>query len=407
MESLKDQQFVLITSSNFPFGGAAANYLNLFCKGLKDNGYRISVFLLKGFAFGSYSNRSSRANISDDGIPFTFLSSTRRPEKILMKLVDEIIGFFRVSSLMLSFISKRKSTTVLVYNSELQSNIPVFILASIFRIKIVTFVPEYYDKSVFKGSIFRKLKWYGFLINFNWLNKSSDKLIVFSYFLRDKYVLKGFDEKNIIVQPNLTDFNYWISKPVNVRYTIGYSGTPSVKDGLFDLFKAISILNKQKRDVSLLVIGDTVFGGSLIPGLKLECEKLKISENVIFTGLVQSSQVREYLAQCKILAITRPSNTQTKAGFPTKLGEYFATGLPVLATNFGDIERYFRNDIDFVMAESGSPESIAAKIRWMLDNREASERIASDGSKKARELLDYTSSVNRLIAFINMDQALS
>ena len=72
MESLKiNQKYVLITSSNFPAGGAGANYLNLFCKGLIINGFFIRVFLLKGFAFGSFANKSSRKNITEYGKQYT------------------------------------------------------------------------------------------------------------------------------------------------------------------------------------------------------------------------------------------------------------------------------------------------------------------------------------------------
>jgi glycosyltransferase involved in cell wall biosynthesis len=98
----------------------------------------------------------------------------------------------------------------------------------------------------------------------------------------------GFNENNIIVQPNLTDFDYWKSPVGEIKYDLGYSGAPYLKDGLYDLFKAISLLNKKQIQVTLLVIGDATFGESLIPPLKIECEKLGISEQVTFTGLVES-----------------------------------------------------------------------------------------------------------------------
>lgn len=402
MESLRnDQKYILITSTNFPAGGAGANYLNLFCRGLVANGFFIKVFLLKGFAFGGFENKNSRKNVTEYGTPYTYLGFTKRPRNKFLKLFDEFISVINLTILLFSLLSKRKTSTLLLYNSEVQYNIVIFPLAFIFRIKIVTFISEFYDKSVFSGSIFKKLKWYGFLVNFFYLNKISDKLIVFSHFLKDEYVKGGYKEKNIIIQPNLTDFDYWITADKELKFTIGYSGTPSVKDGLFDLFKAISILHNNAFNVSLLVIGDSAFGSSLIPDLKIECQKLGILDKVTFTGLVESSMVKKYLSECKILAITRPSNRQTKAGFPTKLGEYFATRRPVLATDFGDIERYFHNGVDLLMAESGNPESIALKIKWMIENPESSDQIARRGVEKAKELLDYNQSVPRMIQFIN------
>ena len=90
------------------------------------------------------------------------------------------------------------------------------------------------------------------------------------------------------------------------------------------------------------MIGDATFGKSIIPSLKEECEKLGIAGKVFFTGLVESPKVNKYLSECRILAITRPATLQTKAGFPTELGEYFATGKPVLATNLETWKNIYR-----------------------------------------------------------------
>jgi glycosyltransferase involved in cell wall biosynthesis len=402
MEPLEiKHEYILITSANFPSGGAGANYLNLFCKGLTIKGFIVQVFLLKGFAFGGYTNLNSRKNITEYGIPYTYLGFIKRPQNTFLKLCDELISIVGLITLLFSLLKKRKTTTLLIYNSEIQSNIPVFLIARVFKIRIATFVPEFYDKSVFSGSFFRKLKWYGLLINFYYVIKKSNKLIVFSYFLKDEFLKKGFREKDILVQPNLTDFDFWVTNNQEVKYTVGYSGTPTAKDGLYDLFKAISLLQNKTWQVNLLVIGDSVCGNSLIPGLKIECQRLGISDKVTFTGLVESEAVKEYLSECKILAITRPSTRQTKAGFPTKLGEYFATQKLILTTKFGDIERYFDNGVDIVMAETGNPESIALKIKWIIENSASSQLIARNGLIKAKELLDYTKSVSRMIQFIN------
>jgi glycosyltransferase involved in cell wall biosynthesis len=213
----------------------------------------------------------------------------------------------------------------------------------------------------------------------------------------------GYNEKNILVQPNLTDFSYWEQSDSTVKYDLGYSGAPYLKDGLNDLFKAMSILSDKKVKVTLLVIGDASFGKTLIPALKSECNRLGLSESVTFSGLVNASTVKQLLSECKILTITRPSTIQTKAGFPTKLGEYFASGKPVLATNFGDMEKYFTDGYDIIMAECENHESIALKIMWMLENSKELEVISQRGYDKAKQLLEYKSSVNKMINFLRIN----
>jgi glycosyltransferase involved in cell wall biosynthesis len=396
-----ERKYILITSMNFPNGGAGATYLNLFCRGLIFNGCSVSVFLLKGFAFGNYTYQGPRKNITEEGIPYTYLGFKQRPDNIFLKLCDEFISSVRLIILLTSLIPDRKNINLFVYSSEIQFNIPISLFSKVFRIKTSKFVAEIIDKSEFKGSFFRELKRYGYNFNFKYLNKIADKLIVFSYYLKNEYLNMGYDENNIIVQPNLTDFNYWESQGNEIRYDFGYSGAPYLKDGLYDLFKAISLLNKKQIKVTLLVIGDATFGESLIPPLKIECEHLGISEQITFTGLLESLSVKKYLSECRILAITRPSTIQTKAGFPTKLGEYYATGRPVLATNFGDMTKYFTDGEEIVMAECGDPESIAKKILWMLQNSEELDKISGKGYEKAKKLLEYKNSVSRMIEFIN------
>ena len=398
---LREQQtppeFVLITSMNFPRGGAGATYLNLFCRGLKTNGHKIRVLLLKGHAFGSYIYNGPRKNVTEDGIPFTYLGFTQRPENKLFKIFDELLSFVRLMFFLFTLIGKRKSVSLFIYNSDLFYNIPIHLLSRIFGVRLIKFVAEYIDKSEFGVSLIGLIQRATYFLNFKYLNRLSDKLIVFSYFLKELYLRMGYNETDIIVQPNLTDFDFWKIPGTESKYVLGYSGAPYLKDGLSDLFAAMSLLKRESnRQISLLIIGDAVFGESLIPSLKDECARLGISEDVFFTGLVESSQVKHFLSECSMLAITRPSTIQTKAGFPTKLGEYFATGKPVLATDFGDMKRYFRDGWDIIMAECGTTGSIAEKLKWMLSNPDELSEIADRGYKRAMDLLEYRNSVRRI-----------
>jgi glycosyltransferase involved in cell wall biosynthesis len=392
--------YILITSMNFPSGGAGATYLNLFCRGLKSHGCSVDVILLKGHAFGNFKYKGPRKNITKEGVPYRYLGFKQRPDSSFLKIFEEAFSICRLIIYLFSLINRREKYKFLIFNSELQYNVPVLVFSKIFRIKVVKFVAEIIDKSEFSDSLFGKIKRFAYNLNYKHLNKKSDKLLVFSIYLKNYYVGLGYDENKIMVQPNLTDFDFWKTDENKISYTFGYSGAPYLKDGLHDLFMAISLLNNEDLNITLLIIGDATFGKSLIPLLKEECTRLGISDKVFFTGLVELAMVKQYLSECKILAITRPSTLQTKAGFPTKLGEYFATGKPILATNFGDMEEYFTGGRDIVLAECGDPESIAQRIKWMIENSHELEIISKRGFSKALELLEYKNSVKKIISFL-------
>ncbi len=394
------RKYILITSSNFPQGGPGANYLNLFCRGLKANGAEISVYLLKGFAFGNAAYHGPAKGSTTQGIPFHYLGFRQRPNFLVLKLADQLKSFLNLLILLSGLVVNRKTSTILLYNSDVFFNFPIHLTAKTFGIRIIKFVAEIIDKSQYRKSLIGRMSRTAYMINFRHLNIMSDDLIVFSHYLCNKFTEMGFKEGRILIQPNLTDFEYWKVDPIDIKYCVGYSGAPYMKDGLNDLLKAISILNARGHNVSLLIVGDATFGKSLIPSLKMECKRLGVEDLVSFTGLVSSDEVKRYLSQCSVLAITRPDTAQTKAGFPTKLGEYMALGKPVLATKFGDIEKYFKDKDNIILAECDDPGSIADKLEWMICNTIETRNIALNGHKVAELLLEYNISMKRILQFI-------
>ncbi len=392
---------ILITASNFPSGSASANYLNLFCKGLVECDENVEVYLIKGYWSRGASIDHKRSNTTAYGVKYTFLGFRNRPSKKIYKVLDDLYRFIKLFLLLISFTKDRKLIIIYNYNNEFPYSFIINIFCKIFNILIITFVPEYYDNSVFSGNIFRKLKWYAFLIDFYFVNKYSSKLIVFSNYLRSKYIEKGYPADKILVQPNLTDFEYWKDEYSPTQFTVGYSGTPSKKDGIGDLLQAISLLRSKNLNVNAIIIGDVFSGKSVVGELTNLCMKLGIENYVFFTGLVTLEEVRFWLNKCTILTLTRPDIIQTKAGFPTKIGEYFACKKIVLATRVGDITFYFTDRKEIIFADAGNPESIAVGIEWILSNMDRYEEIATSGYKKANELLNYKTAVGKILNFIN------
>jgi glycosyltransferase involved in cell wall biosynthesis len=395
------KEFILFTSCNFPVGGPGATYVDLFCKGVRENAGKISVYLFKGYTYKEYKKNKNRKNHTDYGVRYTYLGFSNRSENIVLKISEDIFSILRTFGLMCRLIFKRKRIIILVYSNGLLFNAPVYFFSKIFGIKIISFVPEYLENENFKNQNFvQKLISYSFLINYNFLNTISDKLIVFSNFLRNEYINKNYRDKDIIVQPNLTQLKGWYA-PQKIQYTIGYAGTPSKKDGIIDLIHAVKLLKEKGCLISVIIVGDSTNKDSLIPYFQKKCEELNISQQITFTGLVPQVEVKDYLNRCQILSVTRPDTKQTKAGFPTKLGEYMACKKIVLATKFGDIQEYFTDRENIILAEPDNPISIAENILWILNNSEKAEVIAKNGFKKANEVLNYTLGVKKIMNALN------
>ena len=291
-----NKEYILFTAANFLEGAAAANYLNLFCEAVSESKRKITVYLFKGRSYRKLRTNDGRRSITCYGVNYNYLGFANRPDGQFLKMVEDLLSIIRTWSVMFQLISRRKSIVILVYSNRFPLNLPVYFIAKLFRIQIGSFVAEYLERNdLQKMSLFQKIKFRSFLLNYTYLNKLSNQLIVFSDFLKKDYVSIGYREDKIIVQPNLTDLAKWYLPGQQINFTLGYAGMPSKKDGITDLIQAVKVLKDQGQPVTLIIVGDSFSEESLIPFFESQCQSLGIADQVTFTGLVPQDKVKEYL----------------------------------------------------------------------------------------------------------------
>lgn len=392
---------IIITSTNFPYGGAGANYIRLFAKGLVENGCDVNILLLKGYLYGNNRIKEKRINVFEK-IKYFHCGLINRPFNMPGKLLDDILGI--TGSVLFLLFKSDRHTKVFIYNNEAHLHTPCFIAAKLLRCEIISFVPEGLEKANKYSSMISRISWCDFSLTMNFLNMKSSRLIVFSSFLRDFYTSRGYLSRNILIIPNLLDLGFFdhVELPVrkNNRFRIGYCGNPSIKDGISDLIDAFILVTRKDTDNELLIIGDSFDQNSVLSGLKEKLMNENLSDKVIFTGLISYKEVPDKLHSCDVLALARPSGIQAAAGFPTKLGEYLASGKPVVITKVGDMQYYFKDETDILFAQPDDPESVANKILWVKNNPGRAGKIAGNGSRWAKDNLDYRTNVIRIISFL-------
>lgn len=392
---------ILITSANFPFGGAGANYLRLFSMGLVEKGWDVKVLLLKGYMYGKEGLSENKSNMYSR-IRYIHCGFINRPFNKFGKVVDNVLGIF--SSCFYLIKELRKGTYVLIYSNDTHLHALCFLIAKISHHKIISFVPEGLETTNRKSTVSSYLSWFSFYLNMKYLNFYSSKLVVFSSFLKNYYLNMGYKSENILLIPNLLDLEFFVSTGSSdnqkSRFRIGYCGNPSHKDGIEDLFESFRIISKTSSDIELMIIGDSENQNSVINNFKEILRTENLLDNVIFTGLIPYNQVPEKLKSCDVLVLARPSGTQSDAGFPTKLGEYFACKKPVVVTKVGDIPTLFRDGVDVLLAEPDNPDSVANKISWVKDNPDKAALIGQNGYLWAKMNLDYKIGTTNFIEFL-------
>ncbi len=224
----------------------------------------------------------------------------------------------------------------------------------------------------------------------------ADGLITCSTALK-KFFLQYNSE--IFISPLIVDLNdfalpYKQESPISGEYVAYCGSLDNNKDGVPTLIKAFSGFHKVYNHVKLVIIGSGTEKtlrelGNIVDS---EC----INDYVLFTGSIPHDSMANWLCNASMLALARPNNKQAEGGMPSKVGEYFASGVPCVITNVGDLHLYFKDAYDCYIAEPDSVQSFTEKMLqcYRTDNYEiiknAKETVKQFNCKEqANNLLDY------------------
>ena len=156
-----------------------------------------------------------------------------------------------------------------------------------------------------------------------------------------------------------------------------YAGTFADKDGVNDIIKGFIDFNKDYYSAQLILTGKS-------EEQILYQEKYKNHENVIFKGYVPEQEFYPLLKNADVLCMCRTESGFANAGFPFKLGEYLATGNPVVSTKVSDVETYL-TPADAYLIDPNSPQQITSSLNEIVSHPEAARKIGLNGLKKCEE----------------------
>lgn len=232
------------------------------------------------------------------------------------------------------------------------------------------------------------------------LARKATGMFVISKALQDYFSSRGIC--NIAVINMFVDASRFQGiQGTNTEKYIAYCGKISnFKDGLDCLIKAFKIFHDRYPNYTLKLIGDFRFP-DFEPILKSLINSLELKDCVEFTGAIDSEIMPTLLGDACFLVLARPNNEQARYGFPTKLGEYLATGKPVVVTRVGEIDMFLKDGVNCKMAVPDNPEDFADKMIWIANHYE--EALQLGGKGKELTLTEFSSVVQseKALKFMN------
>lgn len=382
---------IVVTGVSFPIGQAARNRILSYSKLLVKRQLRCNILITKPTEKkGEVLNYDITGMI--DGVYYEYISQTTIwPDKReRYKKLKIIIRSFIILLLRL-FSKKPKVVIVYSYSYAVKQLLTVLRLFLKYRL----FYEETEYPKVFKLSknkLFRKIYCKQF--------KKADGMVVISQILYRYY--KDLGVKNIYHFPmtvDLSRFEFPGSKKYTTNYFV-YSGGSGgfLRDGLMDIIKAFKIFNDKLIGYELHIIGNIEKNNPIYINIINFIRENKLDNYVSFKGRKSNDEIPFILRNACGLIMAPPSDFES-GGFPTKLGEYLASGTPVICTRVSEIGDFLNENNSFLM-EPGNIKGIASAMLNIVNDKIRSNEIGKNGAALAKEMFNAENYIDDFINFI-------
>jgi glycosyltransferase involved in cell wall biosynthesis len=383
----------IYTSGGFPYGGPSENFVRMMALGLRRINLYVNIKLLRGNIRNENSN--------DTGIEAKPVLFYYKPSKEVIKFLEIIILFFFVPFCILSDKRKCKTDAIILYGIDyLYYIIPFLIVSKLLGIKLYRVITDDYIYDTLVPVWWKRPKYYFLEFQAKRIDKHLSGIICLSNYLKQKCLLNGIKDDKILIIPHFIDLEQFRSAAaIKEEFRIGYCGAIVPENGIFILLKAFEIIYKRYNNIQLMILGDIKALNDNDLLLFNDISK-KYRHNILIEGEVKYADVPAKLGSCQILVNPRISGKRANAGFPTKLGEYLACSRAVVTTRVGDMSQYFNDKSELMLAEPDSPESIAEKLIWLIENPIQRVQISRKGLEWCINNLHYIKSAEKLADFI-------
>ncbi len=182
----------------------------------------------------------------------------------------------------------------------------------------------------------------------------------------------------------------------NSRPTIVSAGKIAEARGVFELIEAVRLLKPKYENISLKLVGQA-YPPTLVGEIDNLRERLGLQDNVSLVGGVKHEEIYNIVPRCHIgVAILHPKPNYIES-LPTKLFEYMATGLPVIASNFPLWKEIVEGNNYGLTVNPLDPEDIARAIEYLIEHPEEARKMGQNGKRAVMEKYNWETESQKLL----------
>lgn len=230
----------------------------------------------------------------------------------------------------------------------------------------------------------------------------ADGAIVISSHLESKLKQLSNDKFHLLVRLISVDLDKFQSESKYHDHYIRlfYSGSYGIKDGVEYLIKTFNIVAARHDHVRLVLVGKG--DDDRMAFIKALIDESHYNNRIDVKGYLSDDDYYVEVASCDIPCMTRTNIEYAHAGFPFKLGEFLATGKPVVASKVSDVEHLLEHGHSAMLVEPGNIAEIVKAVEYLIEHPEEASAIGMCGREKAKQLFEYRAQGKMLFNFLSI-----
>ena len=213
-------------------------------------------------------------------------------------------------------------------------------------------------------------------------------IITLTKLMKKELINYGISNSKILYEPDAVDISQFklkitnndarriLNLPLNIKIFlyIGKFHTMGKEKGIPEIIKSIHHI-KLKEEYKIYIVGgpmDRVKNYvKIMQNYKIDLDK------VVFLGRQEIKKIPLWLKSADILLMPHPKTIfYEKYVSPLKLFEYMCSDNPIIASDLDSIKEILSHKNNSYLVEPGSSKSIARAIKYLINNKELSSKIA-------------------------------
>jgi glycosyltransferase involved in cell wall biosynthesis len=372
----------------FPEGDAGAARVLGIARALRENGHSVVFLGIEKTPTDRIIGKNTRNGIVSGYQGFKYRSPNPPSTDIIGKLARQcsvLSGGSVLRRLKTEILEDGPVDAVIAYQSPSLLLIRLMKLCKSMNIPLICDIVEWYDpEHIFGGRL--GLMTLDSELSMKRLHFLCDGVIVISNYLRDFY---GEKKSSAMCIPPLVDVlsDEWSRsclEPKNTRLRLAFVGNAGRKDLLVNAIRGLDLLGVKALECEIIMVGPSP--EEVRTNLGKDASLIeKLEGRLHFTGRLPRKEALTHLAQADFSILLRPDARFAHAGFPTKLVESLAMGVPIICNLTSDIGLYIRDGREGIVIGDSSPKAFAQGVRRALALKSEEKKSMRLNAKRCAE----------------------